>query len=337
MTISVEDEGSVVNASTSTINIIGDAKAVDAGGGTVDIIVGETQNYHNRGARGDRSSLITVTTDATVATGAIGDIVNGSRVGTLGLTQGESSKNIKFQFDEAKIVTEAIWRQSQNDTHGTWKWRGSTDDVSYTDIGNAFRLGYTPLQRHIELASNTTAYTYYKLEQVSGVIDSSPYIVEVEFKISTSSGAEDGNEYYDNPDGSGYRSDDVEIQTDLTLGGTGLPKDLINGRPTTDQAWLGAGQTSGEFIFGFKRRKVITELKWYQDIAASQGTWQLAGSNDNSTYTNIGSTFALGGTATTTVTAPSANTTAYRFYRLKLTSGTTSSSSYLREIEFKIR
>lgn len=82
--------------------------------------------------------------------------------------------------------------------------------------------------------------------------------------------------------------------------------------------------------------KVITEAKWYQSGTQSQGTWQWQGSNDASNWTNIGSSFSLGGATTQTITALSGNTASYRYYRILGVSGSASGTPWLREIEFKI-
>jgi hypothetical protein len=68
------------------------------------------------------------------------------------------------------------------DSHGTWKWQGSNDDSSYTDIGSSFTLGGSTTQTQTELNGNVTAYRYYKLLGVSGTCTDTPYLEEIEFK-----------------------------------------------------------------------------------------------------------------------------------------------------------
>lgn len=55
-----------------------------------------------------------------------------------------------------------------------------------------------------------------------------------------------------------------------------------------------------------------------------------------SVWTDIGSTFTLGGATTQTITTLSGNTTGYRAYQLTGVSGTANSGPYIHEFEFKI-
>lgn len=89
------------------------------------------------------------------------------------------------------------------------------------------------------------------------------------------------------------------------------------------------------FDFGVASSVKITEAKWYQDTSATHGTWKWQGSNDASAWTDIGSTFTLGGSTTQTITTLSGNGSGYRYYRLLGVSGTMSGSPSLLEIEFK--
>lgn len=101
--------------------------------------------------------------------------------------------------------------------------------------------------------------------------------------------------------------------------------------------YIVAGVADGKWIkFDFATAKTINEAKWYQNTAQTQGVWKFQGSNDDSTYSDIGSSFTFGGAAVQTITAISGNTSSYRYYRLIKVSGSTSSIPYAQEIEFKI-
>lgn len=71
-------------------------------------------------------------------------------------------------------------------------------------------------------------------------------------------------------------------------------------------------------------RAAAREAKWYQSAADTHGNWKWQGSNDNSSYNDIGSSFTLGsasvGQILTTLTG---NQTAYRYYRLTKVSAST--------------
>ncbi len=93
---------------------------------------------------------------------------------------------IRFQFASSTLITEAKWYQDGAFAHGTWKWQGSDDASSWTDIGSSFTLGNaTPSQTQTALNGNTTGYIYYQLLGVSGNASTSPYNQEIEFEQCT--------------------------------------------------------------------------------------------------------------------------------------------------------
>ena len=47
-----------------------------------------------------------------------------------------------------KVIKQARWNQSNGSTHGTFKWQGSNDGTSYSDIGGTFTLGGATVQVH---------------------------------------------------------------------------------------------------------------------------------------------------------------------------------------------
>ncbi len=98
--------------------------------------------------------------------------------------------------------------------------------------------------------------------------------------------------------------------------------------------------------FDFGSAVLITEDQWLQENSTGQGTWKWQGTtstngwvpgvNDGIIWTDIGTTFSLATSATTTHTAMSANTTQYRFYRELGMSGSTSGSPWTFQVKFKI-
>lgn len=145
---------------------------------------------------------------------------------------------------------------------------------------------------------------------------------------------------YANAGGSGNRTSSIPTLTqsgaNAPLASTANLSYLING--SVDNAnWLANGVADGQWLrFDFGTSKVIDEIKWYQSTSAAQGTWKFQGSSDGSTWSDVGSSFALGGATTQTVTAISGNTSSYRYYRIIKVSGSTSAAPYSQEIEFKI-
>lgn len=159
--------------------------------GLTDGASNNVQSYNHPGGMGDRSASITVTSSVGLfASGSASGLVNGSVYDTsqyFSAALSASSHWIKFDFGTPRKITEAKWFQSGAASHGSWKWQGSNDDSSYTDVGTSFTLGATTPQTHTSLNGNTVAYRYWKLVGVSGTTSSSPYIYECEFKLNDSS------------------------------------------------------------------------------------------------------------------------------------------------------
>lgn len=146
---------------------------------------------------------------------------------------------------------------------------------------------------------------------------------------------------YSNPGGMGDRRSIITItQSSSTLpfiSTVNLPL-LLDGAFIQQPGWIQNNCPNGEwFRFDFGSAKIINEFKFYQSSAVAQGTWKVQGSNDNTAWTDVGSTFTLGGgTNPAVITAISANATSYRYYRLIKVSGSTNAGPYTREFEFKI-
>jgi hypothetical protein len=149
---------------------------------------------------------------------------------------------------------------------------------------------------------------------------------------------------YGNGGGRGNRIGGIDMSTSgITWGGTasGVTAthmyDLIDGVKNANNVWFASGTGSGIIEFDFRVARVIDEATWYQDVAATHGTWKWQGWN-GSAWVDIGSTFTLGPAsgATQIQTTLNANTTAYTKYRLFQTAGSISATPYIREIEFSI-
>lgn len=151
-----------------------------------------TPSYANPGGIGDRRSLITVTSSLTNAPKPDGTpwnfLVDGDTTSNLNwlTSQGISNENIEFDFGPGaqKYITEAIYKQSTNDTQGTWKWQRSNDNITWTDIGGSFTLGGSTVTTMTTLSTNTTAARYYRIFGVSGTWTSAPFSYEFEFNIA---------------------------------------------------------------------------------------------------------------------------------------------------------
>jgi len=147
---------------------------------------------------------------------------------------------------------------------------------------------------------------------------------------------------YSNTGGTGNRLSIITFsKSDPTWSWGGTANKIIDGDTTSNGQFFFGGVSLSSSIwmqwdFGAGNQVLITEAKFYQQTATAQGTWQWQGSNDGSSYSNIGSSFALGTAATQTITALSGNTTKYRIYRMVGVSGSTSTGPWVYEMEFKI-
>lgn len=292
-----------------------------------------TPSYWHSLSRGDRTASITVTTTATLGGGTINNLVDGglatNTTDSAFFNNGQSTREIKFDFGTAYIVNGLRWLQDILSNHGTWIFEGSNDDSSYTQIGSSFALGGVVLT--IFEGTNSTAYRYYKLRQTAGTTSNSSWLLEIQFRIAgTGDVARDALEQ-------GDRTASITATTTASLS-QGAINNIIDGAyvaNSTDAFAFGAESTREiKFDLGSGVAKKITGFDWLQNLTTSHGTWVIEGSNDDSSYTGLGSSFTLGGVLVREVTYT--NTTAYRYYKLRQTSGTTSSTPWNREIEFRI-
>lgn len=147
---------------------------------------------------------------------------------------------------------------------------------------------------------------------------------------------------YANPGGTGDRRASITTSWSSGLFASGDADNLINGVTFALDCWFNAGLTTAaiKFDFGVGVAKTIDTFRWYQSNNTSHGSWQWYGSNDDATYTALGSSFSLEGPSgggVHEITEPSGNTNGYRYYQMQRLSGnTTSAGPFLYEIEFKI-
>lgn len=143
---------------------------------------------------GDRSSSITVTTDIVGGVGTVHpDLVNGNTADDTGfylpLSYAVTGRYIRFDFgasNSIKITEATRYMSASATTWATWKWQGSDDASSWTDIGSSFVItgGSNPID---DLSANALGYRYYQLVGVSGTgtAGSRASMDELEFKQCT--------------------------------------------------------------------------------------------------------------------------------------------------------
>jgi hypothetical protein len=142
-----------------------------------------------------------------------------------------------------------------------------------------------------------------------------------------------------------YHTDNVGVDGGLaplpTLGNVDYaPAKLIDGVASSGAANATnffTGQTTVQITFDFHNSgfpQIIDEFTWEQSNNTNVGTYTWEASNDQITWTSLATGLNLPGASGIGVHAYS-NVVGYWFYRLRQTSGTTSSSPWLKEITFK--
>lgn len=311
-------------------------------------------SYANAGGTGDRTAIITVTsnscmnagTDSNLVDGAFGTNSTDSRDFHSGVTGGFIEQD--FGAGNEKVIDEWKWYQDNTSTHSTWVVEAGNDGLHWVELKASFTLGGTAGAQVISW-TNSLAFRRYRLRQThdnSGA-SSSPWDEEIENKLvgATVTTPVTNVQSYGSRGGAGNRTSIITITTTATMGGGSTIDKLINGtafRAGTDNAtdscfWSG-GQSGVEvkLDFGASYSPIITEMTWFQDGVGSHGDWKMAVSADDMSYTDIGSSFTLGGAARQTYTSMSGNVLARRYMKLIQLTGTTSSGPWLREMWLKL-
>lgn len=286
-------------------------------------------SYANPGGSGDRRARVVVTAVGHAMNPAA--LVNGNTADFEFYFSSGTGCSVQFWFPAKQIIDEAKFYQQNTASHGTWKWQGSHDATTWSDIGGTFTLGGTTLQTLTTLAGNTTAYRFYRLLQVSGTASSSPYVQELEFKI------EDAGDTisYLTPLGSGNRTSAIGITSSgISWSGAGTAA-LVNGSLLNESYWNPSAVAGHWIAFDLGAAYVMQEARLWFNTPTTQGDWKFQGSPDATTWTDLSGTITLGA-VTTRITGFLSNTTAYRHYRLLGVSGSRTDGPYEQEIEFMV-
>lgn len=179
-----------------------------------------------------------------------------------------------------------------------------------------------PLSGNVQYSDNGSAWTtYWEWEAPSWADD--------EIKTFTNPGP-DASAYY-RAIGTGDRTSIITLSATNITAGAGAPSALINGTQADTYWWSNAtGAGTAWLKFDLVDKYAIDQFRWTQDVSNTHGVWRFEGSNDDSTYTQVGSDITLG-----PGTFNFSNTTSYRYYRLRHMSGSRSQTPFLREIEFR--
>lgn len=185
-TQSVKTVNGLAIASVKTMDQLAIASVKNVAG--LDNTGSVSTSYANTGGTGDRTAIITTAFNASSPYGSISPLVEGTPAGGLSqiwwYDQATSGLYMQFDFGSGKVIDEAKWYQGGAYSHGIWQFEGSNDASSWTAIGGTFDLGDTATDTITTLSGNTTSYRYYRLYGISGSTSSSPWLYEIEFKIS---------------------------------------------------------------------------------------------------------------------------------------------------------
>jgi hypothetical protein len=151
-----------------------------------------TLSYFNTGGCADRTAGIpTITTDATLGTGTINNLIDGGMIegasDSISFGSGQSGKSIKLDFGSSAVkqitAIRAFWAASGTTAQGgLWKVAGSDDDTTYVDIVTGLTLGGAAFQL-FDLSSNIYGYRYYKIINTSGTTSNVDFFRELAFQI----------------------------------------------------------------------------------------------------------------------------------------------------------
>jgi len=171
------------DAQLDIVHSNGEAQAVAV---SCDELVDWSTSYVNTLSSGDRTLLIVATHSGFTPTGTAYDLIDGSTTGVFKFPGGQSATGDYLRFDMGTdhVMDECTWSQSNTAGHGTWKWQGSDDAITWDDIGSSFTLGGATTQVQTQLNGNVTPYRYYQVVGVSGVTHGGPEVKELTFKVS---------------------------------------------------------------------------------------------------------------------------------------------------------
>lgn len=243
-------------------------------------------------------------------------------------------KSLTFDFSWPRVIDEITFTTELANNQGSWDVAGSNDGSSWTTLGSGIASGAAT--SHVLAFTNSTAYRYYRMTGASGSVTQS-WWREVTFKIESPAAAEALPQYY-NSGGHGARTASITVTADSGLFDTTANlSDIVSGvwEGTTRYVPTGAGfiGKSVTFDFGSGVAKRITEISVMTETGGNQGSWDIKGSMDGSSWTTISSAVAPTITGHRNVYAFTNNDT-YRYYRMTGASGSVT-QTFWKDVEFK--
>ena len=145
-------------------------------------------SYLNPGGSGDRQSIIDISTNLTPAyAGVVTQLIDGLYADGYCWAQNQANGYVTFDFKtgSSKIITEAkLYFHSAALNTGVWKWQGSNDNISWTDVSGNYDIP-SLANATIVMTINTSGigYRYYRFLEISGLTDPYTWKREMDFKI----------------------------------------------------------------------------------------------------------------------------------------------------------
>ncbi|ANJ20687.1 virion protein [Dinoroseobacter phage DS-1410Ws-06] len=218
-----------------------------------------TPDYGNPGGTGNRTGLITASTNAVLGGGTTVDRSIDGAVGTNSASawywnSGQNSGlYVRWDFGSKQRIDQIRWQQNNTAGHGTWRVEGSDDASTWTPVSSNFALGGSTDQTiDLDLIPADTGYRYYQIAWQSGSSTSnSPWLQETEFRLAPESNpselpaggtagqllakvdATDGNVEWIDPPAGGSGEPNVTSWNDLAAGVTPTNWIVSSGTPVT--------------------------------------------------------------------------------------------------------
>src|SRR3974377_820631 len=145
---------------------------------------------------------------------------------------------------------------------------------------------------------------------------------------------------YNTPDGSGHREvKAIQVSQDAAFftSAAGDLREAVDGDTGTNIGIPASTDVTNHWLrFLFESPVIIDEVTIYIPYPRDSGTWQWQGSNNGTSWTNLGSSFDPN-TSPTQIISLSGNTTGYTYYQMEGKSGTTHFlGNNINEVTFKI-
>ncbi|MET4561044.1 hypothetical protein ABIA69_002189 [Lysinibacillus parviboronicapiens] len=148
----------------------------------------ETSYSHELGS-GNRVGKITITTNARLnEANKLDNWIDGTQSGSTPYIVTGSlvvGTYLTFDFKKPVVVDEALLLANGQNSFGTWKWQGSSNNSVWVDIGSNFDFkgSSTKTQKMTSLNGNIREYRYYRLICVIPSTSGLNYMYQFEFKV----------------------------------------------------------------------------------------------------------------------------------------------------------